>query len=236
MWSDNITIILSVVALLLSTTNLLFTYIKRLKEFQDKALERHKIKLSIKKMEFEHDLMNSIDSKSDSIDIYLKLTKNMVNEIYPDNAFIVSIKLISKSNAENPLESEVITLASYPDSRNIEPVYKIKNNTDFSTIIGDNNEYFFVSDLKEYSVLKNYINESNNYIECYNTSIVFPIQKGNKNSEDIIGFLCVTSPQRLNDVKKNKMLMDIIKSAATIAYKYLTENKLRQEVISIKNN
>lgn len=238
MWSDNITIIISVVALLVPAINLLLsTCIKHIQELQNQTLELSKINMNLKNMKFELDVKNIMDLKINSIDIYLNMISTTLNEIYPQNTFTVSIKLVSKSNTENPLESEVITLASYPNNiDNIKPIYKIKNNTDLSTIVRDKNEYFFVSDLKEYSVLNSYINENRHYIGNYNTNIVCPIQKSNKNSEDIIGFLCVDSPQKLNDVKKNKKIMDIIKSTASLVYEYLTENKLQQEVISIKDS
>lgn len=233
MWNDNITIILSVVALLIPAINLLSTYIKYIQELQN----LHMINMNLKNLKFEFAVKNNMDLKSKSIDIYLNMISTTLNKIYPQNTFAVSIKLVNKSNTEDPLESEVITLASYPNKTdNIKPIYKIKNNTDLSTIVRYNNEYFFVSDLKEYSVLNSYINENSHYIGNYNTNIVCPIQKSNKDSEDIIGFLCVDSPQKLNDVKKNKKIIDLIQLTASLVYEYLTENKLRQEVISIKDN
>lgn len=80
-------------------------------------------------------------------------------------------------------------MASYPDEEyNIKISYRIKDNTEFNSIIGKNKEYFFVSDLKKYSVLKPYINTNQYFMEKYNTSIVVPIQKESKEKEDIIGF------------------------------------------------
>lgn len=229
---DNITILLSFIALSVSLINLSTTF-RHSQKLLDKLKEKFKIILDSNDLMLEVNGSDSTNSKDIKIDTYLEGITRIINEIYPKSAFVVSIKLISKTNMENPLESEVVTWALYPNNDNSIPIeYKIKNNSDFSSIIKDNNKYFFVSDLKKYSALTSYTNESSHYIEKYNTSIVCPIQKNNF----IIGFLCVDSPQKLNNVKKNKKLIDFINFAASLAYKYITERKLNQETIATGNN
>lgn len=80
-----------------------------------------------------------------------------------------------------------------------------------------------------------YKNENQSYIQKYNTTIVYPIRKKGKDKKyDTIGFLCVDSPQKLNNVKKNEKVLSLVETAASIIYDFLSQNKDKQEILSIK--
>lgn len=223
MTNNNITFILCILCFVFS----LLTSLSELKQYLNNMIESLQDYRLITDFKYK-----KLDEKG-GIDNYLKLMIDTIKVLYPKNTFTASVKLVSKSSTENPLESEVVTLASYPSTMyKIKPTYKIKNNTDLSTIVKDNKEYFFVSDLKRYSNLNKYKKEIRNSIDNYNTCIVFPISK---DGDEIIGFLCINSPQKLNNVKKNRKLRDIVKVSASHSYDLLIDNKLRQEAISKKN-
>lgn len=226
MLKDNITLIVSFISLLVAVMSSLITFRKHL------LLEN----IKLRKIEINHKLREEElkYKKSKDIELYVEELASRIKEIYPKSDSAISIKLVEKSYKQNPSESEVITLV-YPNKKyNIKMPYKIKDNTDFNSIVKDSKEYFFVSDLKKYSALKKYVNSDRHFMQEYNTSIVVPIQKNSKGNENIIGFLCINSSQKLGNVKKNKKLMDVVKPTASLFYDYLTENKLVQEAITIK--
>lgn len=236
MKNDDIVVLISIMALVVSVINMFMVWMRFIRiNMESKSMY---IKRTIKFQKLQTELekeKRALYSKRDKEQIYLKKLSEIINEIYPECNATISVKLIAKSDRSNPSDSEVISLASYPDEEyNIKISYRIKDNTEFNSIIGKNKEYFFVSDLKKYSVLKPYINTNQYFMEKYNTSIVVPIQKESKEKEDIIGFLCVNSMQKMGDVKKNKKLIHIIKSIASFFYDYLVENKLNQEEIILK--
>lgn len=237
MWIDNATIFLSCIALLVSLINLLIEFRVRSKErhldIWNKIKELEKTKIEIKKLKLEG--KDIVYLQNNNIETYLRKVVEMIKGIYPESDPNVSIKLISKNNAKELLDGQVMTWYTYPDkSNNIKMTYNIKENTDFSSIIKDSSEYFFVSDLKKYNALNSYFNENKDFIQQYNTSIVVPIQKKDKNGEDVIGFLCIDSREKLGNVEKNRSIIEIVKSAASNLYEYLSQNGLREEVYSIK--
>lgn len=232
MWIDNITLIISVLTLLISAVSCLITIKQNYKEIQLKKETMQKIKIDLKLLEDEFR-----EKKNDDIGIYLKRLSNMIKVIYPKSTTTISVKFIRKIDENNLLDSEVITWVTYPGQKyDVQEFNRIKENADIYSIVNGSREYFFVSDLKKYSALTPYLNSEQHFAQEYNTSIVVPIQKERKEKEDIIGFLCINSPQRLGNVKKNKTLIDIIKTAASLFYDYLMENRLNQEAISIKND
>ena len=232
MWNDNITLILSAFTLLLTTISCLTTTKQYFKERQSKKKELRKLKIDIKLLENEFK-----ENKNVTVEKFLERLTDIIEELYPRSNITISIRLIRNSNKNNPEDSEVITWITYPNKNyNIKTNYKIKDTTDFYSIVKHSREYFFVSDLKKYCALATYINAERHFLQMYNTSIVVPIQKTNKEKEDIIGFLCITSPQKLGNVQKNKTLVDIVKVTASLFYDYLTKNELNQDTITIKNN
>jgi len=230
MWKDSIALIISALTVLLSAISCVTSIRQYIKEVRLRKVERKKLKIQIELLE------ESIkEKKYIGIEMHIKSLIKIIGEIYPKSETAISIKLIRKSDKSNVENSEVVTLITYPEKRyDMQKIYKIKENTDFCLIVKDSREYFFVSDLKEYSASKTYYNQNKHFIQCYNTSIIVPIQKTVKDKDDIIGFLCVMSPLKLENVKKNKKLIDIVKLTASFFYDYLKENKLNQEAIVIK--
>ena len=223
---DDIMLILSYVAILLSVISYVITFKRNLR--QEKEL--HKIESEIKLFEREFKY-----NKNENVETYLKGLTYTIKELYPNMDFTISIELVGKCNAQNPSESEVVILDSYPDKEyNMQMYYRIKDNIDLSSIVKDSKAYFFVSDLHKYDALKNQVNINRDFLQRYNTSIVVPIQKNDKENEKIIGFLCIRSSQKLGNVKKNRKLMDVVKLAASRIYDCLKENELIQETIKIK--
>lgn len=232
MWNDSITIIISFFSLVFSVMSCLTTIRQYYRERQFQKEEFHKIKIDLDLLEDEFK-----EGKNVHLDFYLKRLGDIIGEIYPKSNANISVKLIRKGDKINPSNGEVVTWMTYPQKKiDIQTTYKIKENTDLYSIVKDYKGYFFVSDLKKYSALKTYLNEERNFIQKYNTSIVVPIQKRDDEKENIIGFLCITSSKKLGNVKKNKKLIDIVQSMASLFYDYLVDNKLNQETITIKRN
>lgn len=230
---ENLSIICSMLALSISIINILSTLCDIKSRITCKRISI-KIKSEKKMNAYFQTYKNGIEDIHD----YLKSLSHMTNLIYPKCFVRISIKLISKSDNDSPSKSEIVTWVSYPedtDESKVSYKYIIRDNTDFSSIVINKNKYFFVSDLLKYSALNSYVNQNYNWFSEYNTSIVFPIQYSDSNSENIIGFLCLTSPQKLSNVKKNRHLIYLMKKSATMLYKYLDENEFKKQIISIRD-
>lgn len=229
---DNLSIIISIIALCFSLLSSIPMIIRNIKDYKE-------IKLNfniIKKMELTLETSEKIDFSQFNVENYTKELLEKINKIYPKAIFNVSIKLVKSVDIENPKESILYTWFRFPQQmQSDQNLYTIKNNTDFSSLMENNSKFFFVSDLKKYSAFEIYKNENRNYLQRYNTTMVFPIRKKGKDKKyDIIGFLCVDSPQRLNNVKKNEKVISLVKMAASVIYDFLDQNKDKQEIFSIK--
>jgi hypothetical protein len=210
--------------------------IRNFGEYKEIRIKLKDIKIQQKKMKQLLDENENKDFKDYNIEYCASLLEKKICEIYPKTKINISIVLINDVVKSNPLESKVFTWFSYPDqNQNDKTVYTIKNNTDFNLIVENNTDYFFVSDLKEFNALESYKNENECYLQKYNTSIVCPIRKkGRDKRYDMLGFLCVNSPQKLNNTKKNDIVVNYVKAAASVIYDFLNQNKDKQEILSIK--
>lgn len=229
---DNLSIIISIIALCFSLLSSIPMIIRNIRDYKE-------IKLNfniIKKMELTLETSEKIDFSQFNVEDYTKELLEKINKIYPKAIFNVSIKLVKSVDIEKPEESVLYTWFRFPQQMQGEQnLYTIKNNTDFRALIENNGKFFFVSDLKKYSAFRNYKNESQNYLQRYNTTMVFPIRKKGKDKKyDTIGFLCIDSPQRLNNVKKNEKVISLVKTAASVIYDFLEQNRDKQEIFSIK--
>ena len=176
--------------------------------------------------------------KDDNIDACFKVMVDRIQQIYPQITISVSIKLIEGLGKNTTNKSLVYSWYSYPDRNYDDRIdYVIKNNTDFSSIIQNKNEYFFVSDLREFSTISQYNNSSDDFLYKYNSSIVCPICKKEKGQmHDIVGFLCVDSPQKLNNVKKNEKVINLVKATTSTLYEYINQNKDNPNLLSARDN
>lgn len=229
---DNLSIIISIIALSFSLLSVIPMMIRNVRDNKEIKLNLNKIK----NVELALETSEKIDFNQFNVEDYTKELLAKINKIYPKAIFNVSIKLVKSVDIEKPEESILFTWFRFPQQMQGEQnLYTIKNNTDFRALIENNGKFFFVSDLKKYSALEYYKNESKNYLQKYNTTMVFPIRKKGKDKKyDIIGFLCVDSPQKLNNVKKNEKVISLVETAASVIYDFLSQNKDKQEFFSIK--
>lgn len=229
---DNLSIIISIIALSFSLLNTISMITRNVRDYKELKANFN----IIRKIDLALETSEKIDFSRFNVEDYIKELLEKINKIYPKAIFNVSIKLIKSIDIEKPEESILYTWFKFPQQMQIEQnLYTIKNNTDYRSLIESNGKFFFVSDLKNYSAFTNYKNESKNYLQRYNTAMVFPIRKKGKDKKyDIIGFLCVDSPQRLNNVKKNEKVISLVETAASVIYDFLNQNKDMQEIFSIK--
>ena len=226
---DNMNIILAIIALCVSI-------ISNILMISRNAIKYKKMKMDFKDIKLILETSEKIDLGQFDIEDYSKELIEKISKIYPNAIFSLSIKLVKNVDKEKPEESKIFTWFRFPQQgQREENLYTIKNNTDFYTLIEECGKFFFVSDLKKYSALVDYKNENQSYIQKYNTTIVYPIRKKGKDKKyDTIGFLCVDSPQKLNNVKKNEKVLSLVETAASIIYDFLSQNKDKQEILSIK--
>lgn len=229
---DSLSIIISIIALSFSLLSIIPMMVRNVRDYKEFKLDFNKIK----NMELILEAHEKIDFSQFNLEDYTKELLEKISKIYPKAIFNVSIKLVKSVDIEKPEESILFTWFRFPPQMQDEQnLYTIKNNTDFRSLTENNGKFFFVSDLKKYSALNYYKNESKNYLQRYNTTMVFPIRKKGKDKKyDVIGFLCVDSPQRLNNVKKNEKVISLFETAASVIYDFLKQNKDKQEIFSIK--
>ena len=207
---EHITIIMSIVSLLTSLINLIISKIDD--EHSPKMILNKKIdKISIEKS-------NKITDVNDAKE-YLSYLSSTINKMYPKANLEISIHILKK-NPSKIEESVVEHWISFPSDE--QAIYKVKNNTDFNSILVENNKYFFVTDLNEYESLSNYVNENPDYTK-WQTTIVFPIKNEEVDSSEIVGFLCVVSPEKFNNVKNNKKIISTFSKVSKLLSEVITK-------------
>lgn len=237
---DNISIIISVIVLLISIVSNVISLIQMKKSYRKNRIDdsyiSYKLKNQIRNISFL-DKSNEGDAnviRDDIIDC-MKITSDVIKNFYSKTTCTISIKLISKVDSENPLNSQLVTWAVYPNNEfNNKVIYTIKNNTEFSSIVKNKNTYFFVTDLKKFSTLNTYINENKDFLNLYNTLIVFPIQKKEKDVYYLLGFLCIDSPGEYKDIRKNKEMLNVIKVISSAIYDRFSILSLKKEMLTVK--
>ena len=208
---------------------------------QTKELQKNIKK--IKEMEIKSQITESVNSKivgNKYNTVYFNnfaleaISKRLIDNlciIYPDFVFDVMIMLVADVDANDPTKNKVIKYYSYPEKECLDKqLFTIKENTDFNLIIGKNKKYFFVSDLKKFSAIEDYKNEDKNYLRIYNTSIVYPVFKDNQ-KDVLLAFLCISSPQQLNDIKKNELVIDVVEEAVS-SFKETLPQKADKHMLS----
>lgn len=230
---ENISIILAVVSLLISIINIIVLKFKS-KSDSEKLYNGKKYFLSRKTAVAP--FLTEIKTKNLSTEGYLKVLFNGIEALYPNSKIRLSIKIIKERNIKKPEESKVVTWITYPQRGIISSdlgIYTIKNNTDLYSLYIKNNNYFLVSNIKEFIAFKNYKNEERHFSEKWNSVIVVPIQQTeeSKDVDSIIGFLCISSLQDFNNVKKNKNLIELIKIVANKLYDNLQKEIPITEIV-----
>lgn len=138
---------------------------------------------------------------------------------YPSAYFRVYVKAIRLSTDSN--ESFVESIASLTDTCEtieLKPM-RIKDNSAYEALLHKGASFFFVSDSDAYSRLFDYRNSDATFRKEWTSSLVFPIKKPHSSSEKhIIGFLCITSKNRLNNPQKNEKIMKLFPHIAEDLY------------------
>lgn len=148
---------------------------------------------------------------------YCNLIIDTLRDLYPKYDFSISIKKIS--------DDSVYTLLQAGENLFIdEKSQLIKDNTEFSTIINNGYNYFFVTDLNSFNKKINMYSSSDlEWKYKYNTSIVFPIKKIDAPNSKPVGFICVNSPQVLQKRKINDYLIKLLEETRNSLYEVLQQ-------------
>jgi len=197
---EYMSIIISAISVVTSIVNLIINK-KHNRSINNNTLERKNIIVQkTNKIENACEVRKQLQTLSDYIE-----------RMYPSSKTKISIHILKKNTTK--LEDSIVeNWISWPSGQEYE--YIVKNNTDFNSLLVEKNKYFFVSDLGEFESISDYNNENPNY-NNWQTSIVFPI-KNNINKKEIIGFLCMVSPEKFNDVRKNKKIISIFSKTAAL--------------------
>ena len=207
---EHIMIIMSIVSLVTSLFNLLISKIDK-EHSQKIVLSKKNSRISIERINKTIDINEAKE--------YLSYLSSTINKMYPTAEPEISIHILKKDPSK--IEDSIVKhWISFPS--NEQATYTVKNNTDFNSILVENNKYFFVTDLNEYETLSAYVNENPNYVK-WQTTIVFPIKNEEINSSEIVGFLCVVSPEKFNNVKNNKKIISTFSKASKLLSEVLTK-------------
>ena len=126
------------------------------------------------------------------------------------------------------MECTLETWITFPDvteNQTSEKVYQIGENTEFYSIVNDGYKYFFVTDLPKFRVMNGFESEDPDLLRYSKTDIVFPISYRDVFEENVVGFLCLTSPQKWNNTKINKEIISLLNAAASLICKYMIEKQ-----------
>lgn len=212
--TENFSIILSIISALISfLITLIFEFIYQ------KHTRKNLFEFKIDMLRQEKALRDKpIKTNENSIEDYLFFLNAKIKELYPDIALSIKVLLIKNLNENDPMQSKVYIRYAYPhQEENCRVVYTIGKNTDFAAIVSQKNDFIFISNIKEYDAISSmgYKTEDLNFKKLYNTIIVFPIRDKKPNNKNVIGFVCIASPQKMNNTKKNEELMSFMHIAAS---------------------
>lgn len=221
MLTENIDMILSILSTTCFVVTVLVNTIKKIIESKTNnynKLKRREIQsklLPINAKKISHEIV----IHNLAIEDHVQFLYDKVNELYSYAQLRISIRMLKEVNEEKPEESKVITYYNYPKDvfdKTYSRIYTVKNNTDLNSIYIKKHEYFFVSNLKEFGDLGEYISEYQNNLYNWNTSIVYPIDgyDENKRKKVLIAFLCIESTGEFNDVKKNEIIIEYVKKTS----------------------
>lgn len=222
-WVTSIMILSSLTSLIISMVNLVEMFVKlknhrRKMEILDKNIQMtfdsNKDILDKVKIDFEDKEINR-ELAEDIIDEYTIKLSNALTEFYPKNTFDISIRKLNKSKD---------TLYCLNENNLVQKntSYKVDENTESNAILNEHYRYFFVSDIDKFDkFIMPYKNSDKNWSSLYKSAIAIPIAKKRNFTYDIIGLMCVTSPQSLNNTKKNNKIIDLLKSVSDALYEIL---------------
>lgn len=173
-----------------------------------------------------------------SIEDYLVLLNAKIKELYPDIALSIKVLLVKSLNENDLTQSKVYIRYAYPQQeKDSNIIYTIAQNTDFSAIVSQKNDFIFISDIKEYDTVSSvgYKTEDLSFKKQYNTTIVFPIRDEKPNGKNVIGFVHIASPQKMNNTKKNEELMGFMVIAASGLSKLLRHMESQKSLSTLSS-
>lgn len=154
------------------------------------------------------------DSDDDGLGLLTRLS-DIIAALYPQKGFTVTVKLIQDMRDVDPEERKVATSMYVTRNTNhlvdLGKTIALKNEPIYSNLYHNKNSYYFITDFEEFAKLK-YHDPDEGSLDYPDTTIVHPLKRENKlGMNETIGFLCISSPHKFNDVQKNAILMDCIK-------------------------
>ncbi|MDZ7725717.1 MAG: hypothetical protein U5R06_23545 [candidate division KSB1 bacterium] len=208
--------IIAIIASLISVLAVIYSFYTA-----KKSMSKAKKKISVMSEYYKSLIENDISNKElneisyeliSSLDNYV----NIINKLHPNSRINASLQLLVNENNK----ANVVTFARDSKSaRNRETFkysYPISENTAFNSIISEKKEYFFSNNFDKPSDTIYNNSNNNDWILPYKSTFVLPIKKKSKeNAEEIFGFLCVDSENRIEkDTALFDDIMEISKSTA----------------------
>ena len=226
-WTNILMILIPSISLIISICNIIFErFINSKNQYIKMKIDNKNIKIAFNsnKDTIIEELKNIIEAeelnKNLAITIINKYTAKLssaLTDFYPRNTFDISLKRLDEKN--NTLYS-----IGENNSSQSSAIYKVEENTEFNAILNEHYRYFFVSDIDEFEeLIMPYKNSNDNWKSLYKSSITVPIAKKQNSIYHIIGFICITSPQSLNNPKKNKKIINLLEATSNELYEILSK-------------
>jgi hypothetical protein len=216
--NDNLSLIISILTVVLGIIANIINFFKSKKTLIFKKKEINKLTIH-----YLSSLMNITTANL----INETKAKNVITEfnfflkeLYPNIKFNISIICFYTDKRENNIENW-ISNENICDNKKSD-FYNIINNKEFYSML-NSKKYFFVSDINLLNTIIPYTNITNNCMNHWNSLIFYPIQDNKKNIT--LGSLCIRSQERLNDTKKNKILISLSKQTADAFYPLLLKKQ-----------
>lgn len=219
---------LDMASVILSVAGLLVSLIAYIRTVYDNRKIRQNNAVDIKSITLKYDasfqdLNNKIAANQcflSSLVVHLKDIHEILVSIYPSIHFCISVKVIHADiDPSKAIAKNLVTIDNGVYKKSETSPICIKDNTEFSAILIEGREFFFVSDIDEYDRLRNYKNSDATFRKRWASSLVFPIKKAlHPYSSQIIGFLCISSKNRLNNIKNNEIIMKLFPRIAENLY------------------
>ncbi len=152
---DLITMVVSIISLIVPLVEIIFTLYKGKDEYRELKIEGERLRESIRFINSNSglsidDIKISVQTKDDYKMIlywYCYFIANKIIELYPKYSFRISIKAVS--------DGTVSTILTVGDELFIDDkVQLVEDNTEYSAIIKDGFDYFFVTDLHTFDEKK----------------------------------------------------------------------------------
>lgn len=213
---DLIKILISVISLIVPLLGTIAMFFKNKDEYVKLKIEKRRVVESIRIIN-DNSAVSLSDKDTNSLTNddyrmtlyqYCHFIGDKLSEFYPRCHFSISIKLV--------LKDAVSTVLTTGDELFINNnVQQVVGNSEYEAILKNGFDYFFVTDLHTFDEKKQkYITSDPEWRYKYNTSIVFPVKSVNNDKNNVIGFICINSPQTLRKMEKNNLIIKLIENTS----------------------